>query len=73
MCRLPTQPALPALCRSELLSYVPREPKAYESISTAGWCQFFQCALHLEVRRVREAGRQAGEAGQAGRRGEAGA
>lgn len=53
MRRLTPQPPTPtpaALARSELLSYVPRDPKAYESINTAGWCQFFQCALHLEVR-----------------------
>lgn len=34
---------------SELLSYVPRDSHAYASISTPGWFQFFQCALHLEV------------------------
>lgn len=28
---------------------VPATPDALDSISTAGWCQLFQCALHLEV------------------------
>lgn len=35
---------------SELLSYVPRDSHAYASISTPGWFQFFQCALHLEAK-----------------------
>ena len=37
------------LCCSQLLSYVPRDSHAYTSISTPGWFQFWQCALHLEV------------------------
>ncbi|PRW33797.1 RAP domain [Chlorella sorokiniana] len=35
---------------SELLGYVPRDSHAYASISTPGWFQFFQCALHLEAK-----------------------
>jgi hypothetical protein len=38
--------------RSELTSLVPAHSEAtLDEVATAAWCQFFQCALYLEVRR----------------------
>lgn len=38
--------------RSQLMDMVPQNSSgaALASINTAAWCQFFQCALYLEVR-----------------------
>ena len=44
----PTPP--PPHVRREMTDLVPRDERALRTISTAAWCQFFQCALYLEVR-----------------------